>query len=445
MNGTTSSATKTLVTTINLPDNASWDEYIVYLPQTTDDYFAFSFDQGSATNYTFLDDIYYEDIPPLLVDVTKTDILCYGANSGTAVAVPEGGKPPYTYSWSPSGATTDQVSNLIPGPHTLTVTDDRGKTVTATITITQPSQVVSGLQFTSVSCNGMNDGVASVNPSGGVAPYTVLWSDNAVGNNRTKLVPGAYTVTIRDANYCVLTESFTIAEPLILTTAIGSQTNVTTYGGNDGSATIAVTGGTAPYTYSWSPSGSGATASNLAAGTYTVLQIDARGCTTAQSVVITQPAPPYEIVLVSKNDISCNGSNDGSITVTVTGGTAPYTYSWSPSAGNSPSVSNLPAGVYTLTVTDADSSIITKSFTILEPAVLSGSMTTIVNVGCSGQSNGSATVTASGGTAPYTYLWSNGMTTATATNLIAANYSVTVTDSNGCSVTVPVSITQERY
>ena len=284
----------------------------------------------------------------LEINVSQIDIDCNGADNGSISVSASGGALPYSYLWMPINVTTSSVSNLAPGTYNLKVEDASGQIINRAITITQPTPVVSGLQFTSVSCNGMNDGVASVNPSGGVAPYTVLWSDNAVGNNRTKLVPGAYTVTIRDANYCVLTESFTIAEPLILSTAISSQTNVTTYGGNDGSATIAVTGGTAPYTYSWSPSGgSGATASNLVAGTYTVLVTDARGCTTAQSVVITQPAPPYEIVLVSKNDISCNGSNNGSITVTVTGGTAPYTYSWSPSAGNSPSVSNLSAGVYT--------------------------------------------------------------------------------------------------
>src|SRR5690606_35673089 len=141
-------------------------------------------------------------------------------------------------------------------------------------------------------------------------------------------------------------------------------------------------------------------------------------------------------------DISCNGANDGSITVNVTGGTAPYTYLWStPLGGNSPSVSNLSPGAYTLTVTDSDNSTLTETFTIIEPAVLTAN-TTKVDIGCSGQSNGTATVTAAGGTAPYTYLWSNGMTTATATNLQAGSYSVTVTDAKGCTVNASVSITQ---
>src|SRR5690606_24357440 len=356
LNDNNTSATKTLINTICVTTIGSWQEYIVYLPVTTDDYFAFSFPEVSGGGYGswFIDDIYYEDIPPLLVDVDQTDILCNGANSGAAVATPEGGKPPYSYSWSPSGDTTASVSNLIPGPHTVTVTDDRGTVTTASITILEPTAVVSNLNVVQVSCNGKNDGSATVAPSGGVAPYTVLWSDNTVGNTKTKLAPGSYSVDIRHANGCLLTETFTVTEPAVLATTVSSQTNVSVYGGNDGAATTSVTGGTAPYPYSWPPSGgTGASASNLAAGTYTVTVTDANGCKTTQTVAITQPPVPYEIELVSQTDITCNGANGGSITVKVNGGAPPYTYSWTPAAGNSASISNLSAGVYTLTVTDA--------------------------------------------------------------------------------------------
>src|SRR5690606_31602302 len=444
MDGVTGSSNKTLIETIVLSSTASWQEYIVYLPVTTDDYFAFSFEEESGkTTSIYLDDIYYEDIPPLLVDVDKTDILCNGANSGAAVATPEGGKPPYSYSWSPSGDTTDAISNLVPGQHTVTVTDGRGTVKTATVTILEPAPLVSNLNVVQVSCNGKNDGSATVAPSGGVAPYTVLWSDNTVGPTHPNLAPGSYSVDIRDANGCLLTETFTVTEPAVLATTVTSQTNVSVYGGNDGAATISVTGGTAPYTYSWSPSGgTGASASNLVAGTYTVTVTDANGCKTTQTVAITQPPVPYEIELVSQTDITCNGANDGSITVKVNGGAPPYTYSWTPAAGNSASISNLSAGVYTLTVTDALNDTVTDTYTITEPAVLSGTIGSVTNVNCNGASDGSATVTAAGGTAPYTYMWSNGMTTATANNLTAGNYSVTITDDNGCTTTSSIAITE---
>src|SRR5690606_17191207 len=178
--GSAATASATVIETYDLT-NTGYQEFIAYPPSTTDDYFAFrvTYD-GVSSNFpnVYIDDIYYEDIPPLLVDIDKTDILCNGANSGIAVATPEGGKPPYSYSWSPSLDTTDAVSNLVPGQHTVTVTDDRGTVTTASITILEPAPIVSNLDVTQVSCNGKNDGIATVAPSGGVAPYTVLWSDN---------------------------------------------------------------------------------------------------------------------------------------------------------------------------------------------------------------------------------------------------------------------------
>src|SRR5690606_20006315 len=153
-------ASATVIETYDLT-NTGYQEFIAYPPSTTDDYFAFrvTYD-GVSSNFpsVYIDDIYYEDIPPLLVDVDKTDILCNGANSGAAVATPEGGKPPYSYLWSPSGDTTASVSNLVPGQHTVTVTDDRGTVTTESITITEPTPIVSNLDVTQVSCNGKNDG-----------------------------------------------------------------------------------------------------------------------------------------------------------------------------------------------------------------------------------------------------------------------------------------------
>src|SRR5690606_20490184 len=186
MNGNTGAATKTLVQG-NFALTDSWQEFIVYLPNTTDDYFAFSFGTLTGTSYTYLDNIYYEDIPPLLVNVTKTDVLCNGASTGTLDAVVEGGKPPYTYAWSPSNATTASVTNVPAGTHTVTVTDDRGTVKTASATITEPTLILPALTFTNVSCNGKNDGSATVAPSGGVPPYTVLWSDGKIGLTNNKM------------------------------------------------------------------------------------------------------------------------------------------------------------------------------------------------------------------------------------------------------------------
>src|SRR5690606_35416355 len=171
-NGTTSSSTFTVIQNI-VVDHTGYKEYTVPLPATTDDYFGFrlAYNNTSTSIDINIDNVHYEDIPPLLVNVDKTDILCNGDNNGSAIAIVEGGVVPYTYSWSPSLDTTDAVSNLAPGQHTVTITDGRGTVKTATVTILEPAPLVSDLNFTDVSCNGKNDGLASVNPSGGTAPY----------------------------------------------------------------------------------------------------------------------------------------------------------------------------------------------------------------------------------------------------------------------------------
>ena len=397
----------------------------------------------SASDFSFWKSGTFKTLEVLAIDVVQVDINCFGAGNGSiSVTKTSGGKTPYTYAWTPSGATTTSISNLSPGTYSLTVSDGSGQVINRSFTITQPTLIVPNLSFVNVSCNGKNDGSAIVAPSGGIAPYTVLWSDGVIGLSRTNLEPGAYSVTVRDANSCPITQSFTITEPSVITTGVSAQSNVTVYGGNDGSVTVSASGGTAPYTYGWSPyGGSTDTATNLGAGTYAVLVTDANGCTATQSVVITQPAIPYDIVLVTQRDISCNGANNGSITVNVTGGTPPYSYVWSNGGGNAAAISNLAAGTYTLTVTDSDSSVITKSYVITEPSVLNVT-SSLTNVTCNGLSNGTATASVTGGTAPYTYFWSNGMTTANANNLTAGTYSVSVTDANNCKATASVTIAQ---
>jgi gliding motility-associated-like protein len=220
-----------------------------------------------------------------------------------------------------------------------------------------------------------------------------------------------------------------------------SQTNVTCNGASNGSASVAVSGGTAPYTYAWSPSGgTGSSATNLKAGVYTVTVTDASAFTTTQSVTITEPT--VIALTPSQTNVTCNGASNGSVSVAVSGGTAPYTYAWSPSGGTGSSATNLTAGIYTVTVTDASACTATQSFTITEPTVvaLTPSQT---NVTCNGASNGSASVVVTGGTGPYTYAWSpSGGTGASATNLTSGIYMVTVTDVSACTTTQSFTITE---
>jgi hypothetical protein len=374
----------------------------------------------------------------------QTNIACNGASTGSATVAVTGGTGAYTYSWAPSGGTAATASGLLAGTYTVTVTDANGCTATQSFTITQPAALVAtaGIQ-TNVSCNGGSNGTATVAVTGGTGGYTYSWAPSGgTGATASGLSAGTYTVTVTDANGCTATQSFTITQPAGLV-ATASQTNVSCNGGSNGTATVAVTGGTGAYTYSWAPSGgTGATASGLAAGTYTVTVTDANACQTTQSFTITQPAALVATASAQTN-VSCNGGSNGSATVAVTGGTGAYTYSWAPSGGTVATASGLSAGTYTVTVTDANGCTATQSFIITEPAALVAAASAQTNIACNGASTGSATVAVTGGTGAYTYLWApSGGTAATASGLAAGTYTVTVTDANGCTATQSFIITQ---
>ncbi|WP_165585856.1 MBG domain-containing protein, partial [Pedobacter nototheniae] len=377
----------------------------------------------------------------LSVATAQTNIACNGGSNGSAAVTVSGGTPSYTYLWSPSGGTASAATGLIAGTYSVLITDANGCTFTKTITLTQPAALAVTPSQTNVSCNGGSNGSATAVVAGGTGPYTYSWAPSGgTAATATGLTAGTYTLTITDANACQTTQSYTLSQPAALV-ATKSQTNVSCNGGTNGSATVAVTGGTGAYTYSWAPSGgTGATASGLTAGTYTVTIKDANLCQTTQSFTITQPTAIT--TSAAQTNVACNGGSTGSASVTVSGGTGPYTYSWAPSGGTAATASGLAAGAYTVTITDANGCTATRNFNITQPTAIAAT-TAQTNVSCNGGSNGSASVTVSGGTPSYTYLWSpSGGTASAATGLTAGTYSVLITDANGCTLTKTITVTQ---
>ena len=370
------------------------------------------------------------------------NVSCNGLSDAAAQVTATGGTGSYTYVWN-NGTTSDMTVNIPAGTYSVTITDQNGCTDSSSTTITEPAALVAAVVIDSnVTCNGFSNGGATSSGSGGTMPYSYFWNNTSTNASITGVTAATYTITITDANGCTASSNGTITEPVILIAATVVDSNVSCNGLSDGGASAAATGGTMPYSYAWSNSATNASITGVVAGTYTVTITDANGCTSTSVVSITQPAALVAATVVDSN-ISCNGLADGGASASATGGTMPYTYAWSNGA-NVASISSLAAGTYSVTVTDANGCTSTSSSTVTEPAALVATSVVDSNVSCNGLSDGGASASASGGTMPYSYAWSNGATTASITGLAAGTYSVTITDANGCmditlsTVTEPV-------
>jgi len=378
---------------------------------------------------------------PVSVSMSTTNATCSSSNGDITITA-TGGSGSYTYS-NDGGITfqlINQFTGLSAGTYTLVVQDVNGCTGTNVASIIDaPGPDVLSIAPVNASCFNNSDGEVTITASGGTAP--LLYSiNNGVtfqsSNQFTGLPAGPYSIVISDANGCTSTGSSIISQPaeLLIST---SSIDANCFGSSTGSASAIINGGTSPYTYIWSNGSSQPVLGNTIAGSYSVTITDANGCTSAASVVINEPSAI--VVTESITNASCNGTGDGSISVTTSGGTSPYSYFWSV-PGNGTQITNLTAGNYSVTVTDNNGCTSVQNYTVAQPAAIAIS-SSATNVTCYGLNNGTATVTPSGGTAPYTYQWSNNASTATAINLAAGTYTATITDNNGCIITVSESIT----
>ncbi len=390
-------------------------------------------DNGGCSNTT---SVTITQPTAISISSSITNVNCNGGNNGAANLTVSGGTGPYTYSWSNS-ATTQNISGLSAGTYSAVITDNNGCAQNASVTITQPTAISISSSTTNVNCNGGNTGIANLTVSGGIGPYTYSWSNSATTQNISGLSAGTYSAVITDNNGCVQSASVTITQPTAISIS-SSTTNVNCNGGNDGAANLTVSGGTGPYSYSWSNSATTQNISGLIAGTYSAVITDNNGCAQNASVTITQPTAIS--ISSSTTNVNCNGGNNGAANLTVSGGIGPYTYSWSNSA-TTQNISGLTAGTYSAVITDNNGCAQNASVTITQPTAISISSST-TNVNCNGGNNGSANLTVSGGTGPYTYSWSNSATTQNISNLAAGTYSIIVSDNNGCAQNASVTITE---
>ncbi len=368
----------------------------------------------------------------------NSHIACFGG-TGTGIAKAINGYSPYGYQWTAPGGTNAIGTGLVAGNYTVTITDSNACSATATLVMTQPTQLTATTKITPATC-GNSNGTATANPNGGVGPYVYAWAPGGQTNKTaTNLSSKTYTLTVTDKNGCTTTATAVIP-PSVVTAAVNATTSVSCFGGSDGTATVTPNGGISPYAYSWSPKGgTGVTATGLSVGSYTVTVTDSSGCTTTAVGTVAQPA-----VLVANisgiNKILCNGGV-GTATAAGSGGTAPYNYAWSPIGGTAAIGTGLSVGTYTVNVTDKNGCTASTKVVMTQPAAISY-VVSFTKATCD-QANGTASIAVAGGATPYTYAWNpSGETTATATGLKAGTYNVSVNDNNNCTASATVTVTQ---
>ena len=380
----------------------------------------------------------------------STPISCNGGSNGVLNLTPGGGVGPYTFIWS-NGAITEDITNLSANAYSVTVKDNANCTQTFNRLLTEPLPITistnsSNYNGTNISCFGGNNGTINITPAGGNGGYTYLWSNGSSIQNQSNLTAGMYSVTVTDNKSCTGNQNITLTQPGQLTTTISNATNIGCFGGNTGSITVNTTGGTTDYEYSinngtnWQ---STPTFANLTTNSYTILTRDENNCADTDNTTLTSPD---DLVLTVDNITSttCN-QNNGGAEVSATGGVSNYNFSWLNSGntqvGTGTSINNLTAGVYRLVVTDQNSCSKQQNVTISSSNGPSVTVQTVTPASCSNTTDGTATINITQGQAPYTILWPNNQTTATATNLSGGDYIVEVRDNTNClalhTVTVP--------
>jgi len=370
----------------------------------------------------------------LSVAMSNTPATC-GSNNGTASATPAGGTTSYTYVWSPTGGSGATATNLASGAYSVLVTDGNGCQVTGNTTVSSsggPS--ISLSNSTDVSCFAGANGSATVAGSGGTGTLTYNWMPGGLtGATQNTLSANTYTVTVTDQGGCSNSTTVIIGQPSDLLLSAGTI-NPANCGVSDGSAAVNASGGTGTLTYTWLPNvSSSANATNISAGSYSITVQDQNLCTETINIVVTSIGGPT-VTLAASTDVSCFGENDGSATISATGGTAPLTYAWSPTGGTGLTATNLIAGTYSATVTDDQGCVGSVNVVIGSPTQIVITQT-ITDIIC-GTSLGQIATAVSGGDGSYTYNWSpNGETSASISGLSIGNYTLDVTDGNGCTIT----------
>jgi len=374
---------------------------------------------------------------------SSEDVSCFGGADGLIDIDLFGGVEPYFISWDIAIPDSTLIDTVSAGVYIYSVIDSNNCTITDTIIIEEPDELVLTDSIVDVFCKGDATAEIHLEVEGGVSPYQYSIDNGANFQSQAyfdNLSAGSYLIIVKDANDCEISSNLlNVSEPFsVLSTGLTSP-NLLCFG-DTGTVILTVSGGTPNYSFLWDNGETSQNLNGVGAGNYSVSIFDANNCELQEMINIFSPdeieSNPSPII----TDVDCFGNITGSISVTIVGGETPYDYSWS-NGGTSSSISNLTSGTYDLIVIDDNNCKYEESIIVNEPDLLE--VTYIAShVACFGESNGEIDITVTGGTSSYTYAWSNLTLDEDLLNILAGTYTVTVTDVNNCSTSVTVTINE---
>lgn len=391
---------------------------------------------GCSDSSTYL----LNNISSINISSNISQVECSGGANGAIDITISGGTAPYTVSWD-NGATSEDISGLTAGDYTVTITDDNGCTYSELITVTE----IPGIQIDLISssdeiCGTMN-GAIDISVSGGSGSYGYAWSSGQSSQDISSLAGGSYDVTVTDGNGCTANATFTITNNVSNCSSfcyldiVANQVDDDQCGSGVGAIDISITNVTNPFNLSWSNGATSEDISGLSAGSYTVTVNDASGCSATETIVVNNNTGNLNVSNSNVFNETC-GNGLGSIDITVSGGTLPYSFNWSNGA-TTEDISGLSAGTYNVDIIDGIGCVLSQSFTVNNNTGSLIYSSAIVDDTCSA-TIGEIDLSVSGGNSPYTYLWSNGATSQDLSNLSAGSFTCTITDASGCELITPL-------
>lgn len=427
-----------------------WDTNPVQTTAMLDNISAFQKNSVTITDASKCSIIRSAQMPkpnPLKVNTVVQDTKCAGTATGKIYLYPQNGQAPYTYSWAsdangPLNVNSDELINISKGRYYATITDASGCSYSTSFLLLDASPLVLNAKLSTTSCQNNTSGAIDVSVNGGAPGYTYIWSNNETSASINSLSSGDYQLIVSDNNGCKIDTTLKLRLIYPLSSNISVQ-QVTCSDRDDGSSTVTLIGGTAPFSYLWSDSKKQktATASGLDAGNYTVTVSDNLGCTLTQAISIVKPSPLD--VKFSTTASNCYNSADGAATAVVSGGNGNPQIVWCDGKSGL-SRNDLMGGNCSVTVTDSKGCTVQQNISIPRPPELLIEKMIVQDVKCAGENNGTAESIVSGGTSPYNYRWndSNGQLSDKASNLPKGTYTVTVTDFQQCTATRNVQINE---